>query len=141
MDGQRAFFTASADPLGTNPTQNCQLFSVDVLGANLRQVTHFQQGGHPEGGCVPDLGTPLSPPPGCVTGDLRQDPVTGAIVFVSQCDPFGANPYGAQIFAMRPDGTGLRQLTHLRGFVTEADGTDTVELADAAYSAFQVPGN
>jgi hypothetical protein len=37
-------------------------------------------------------------------------------------DAFGTNPLGHQIFAMRQDGTGLRQLTATRGFVEEAGG-------------------
>jgi hypothetical protein len=43
------------------------------------------------------------------------------------CDPLGSNPYGVQMFAMRPDGSGLRQLTAARGLVGEADGTVSVE--------------
>jgi hypothetical protein len=62
--------------------------------------------------------------------------VTRTILIDSSCDPFGTNPNGDQLFAMRPDGSGLRQLTHTRGFVTEADGTVDVELpGPAAYSA------
>jgi hypothetical protein len=38
------------------------------------------------------------------------------------------NPNGAQIFAMQPDGSGLRQLTNSRGLVKEADGTYSSEL-------------
>ncbi len=54
--------------------------------------------------------------------------MTGCVTFYSSCNPFGSNPYGGQIFTMRPDGTGLRQLTDTRGMTTEADGTVTVEL-------------
>ena len=40
VDGERVFFTASVDPpLGTNPLEVCQIFSVDALGADLRQLT------------------------------------------------------------------------------------------------------
>jgi hypothetical protein len=49
-------------------------------------------------------------------------------MFYSMCDPLGTNPDGGQLFAMRADGTSLRQLTHVRGAVTEADGTVDVEL-------------
>ncbi len=38
------------------------------------------------------------------------------------------NPNGGQIFAIQPDGTGLRQLTDSRGLVKEADGTYSGEL-------------
>jgi len=57
-----------------------------------------------------------------------RDRDTGAIVFESSCDPFGTNPYGDQLFTMRPDGAGLRVLTDMRGFAVEADGSVTVEL-------------
>lgn len=50
-------------------------------------------------------------------------------MFSASCDPVGANPFGDQIFAMRPDGTGLRQLTNARGMTTDPDGTVHVELA------------
>jgi hypothetical protein len=50
------------------------------------------------------------------------DPHTGALIFNSSCD------LQAQLFAMRPDGSGLRQLTTLRGVVTAADGSVDVEL-------------
>ncbi len=129
---QRAFFTASADPFGTNPTENCQLFSIGTLGAGLRQVTHFREGDHSVSGCA---GAPLFGS-GCGVILARQDPVNSTILIDSSCDPFGTNPNGNQLFAMRPDGSGLRQLTHTRGSVTEADGTVDVELpGPAAYSA------
>src|SRR5215468_3354542 len=42
-DGKRAVFMSSADPLpGTNPDGNCQLFSVNVRGGGLRQITHLK---------------------------------------------------------------------------------------------------
>jgi hypothetical protein len=44
-----------------------------------------------------------------------QDATTGALLFMSSCNPFGANPDGEQVFALRPDGTGLRQLTRTLG--------------------------
>ena len=42
-DGQRVVFCASADPLGTNPTENGQLFSIDRIGGDLRQLTDFHE--------------------------------------------------------------------------------------------------
>lgn len=52
-DRRRAVFRASADPLGTNGSENCQLFSIDTLGAHLRQLTHFRDGEqeHAPNGC------------------------------------------------------------------------------------------
>src|SRR5262249_41199474 len=41
VDGTRVFFSASADPFAVNPSHNCQLFSVDSLGNDLRQLTRF----------------------------------------------------------------------------------------------------
>jgi hypothetical protein len=62
--------------------------------------------------------------------------VTKAIVFDSTCDPFHVNPFGDQIFAMRPDGGGLRQLTDASGMTTNPDGSIRVELPGPyAYSA------
>jgi len=125
IDGQRVFFVASADPFKTNSTENCQIFSIDRLGTDLRQLTDFSQGGHSALGC---FGSNGGPPPGCISREPRQDPATRAIVFSSSCDPVGMNQNGEQIFAMNPDGTGLQQLTDTSGFTTEADGTVDVEL-------------
>jgi hypothetical protein len=129
-DGQRVFFHSSADPLRTNPTGNCQLFSIDTLGGHLRQVTRFTQGGPSANGCF------FGATPGCDVRSASQDPVTGAIVFYSSCNPFGTNPDGAQLFAMRADGRGLRQLTRTRGLVPEPDGSVMVQIPGPfAYSA------
>jgi len=129
-DRQRVFFLASANPPelhGSNPSENCQIFSIDTLGTDLRQLTDFSQGGHSAFGCGAGVGGHL--PPGCIIERPRQDPMTGAIVFPSSCDPFvGMNPNGSQLFAVYPDGTGLQQLTDTSGFTTEADGTVDVEL-------------
>jgi hypothetical protein len=117
-----AFFTASADPFGTNPTGMCQVFSVGRLGGGLRQLTTFPDDGRTKGGCES-----LPIPQACRVQNLVQEPATGAVLFVSSCDPLARNPDGEQIFGMRPDGTGLRQLTSFRG-VEESDGSVNVEL-------------
>jgi cysteine-rich repeat protein len=133
----RAFFMGSADPLGKNANENCQMFSIDTSGGGLRQVTHF----NPGGGQVPIPGCFGPHPPWCSVGAgyyrvVFQDPVTKAVVFESSCDPLGANPNGGQIFAMRPDGFGLRQLTDAAGITTNPDRSITVELPGPfAYSA------
>ena len=124
-DARRVFFTASADPLGTNPWEDCQMFSIDRAGGDLRQLTHFHEGpeGQHSGGCI------IAPQPlGCglffTSRDIRSD----AIVFASMCDLVGANPYGMQVFAMHSDGTGLNQLTNTLGYTVDASGVVTVEL-------------
>lgn len=126
VDRQEVFFTASANPLGTNPAENCQLFSVDVSGAQLRQLTHFSEGQHSAKGCIFGA-TGGRKPLGCLLANIFQDPVTQTLAFVSSCDPFGSNPYGVQVFSVRPDGTGLRQLTNQREVMTDAGGTFTAE--------------
>jgi hypothetical protein len=130
-NGRRVFFTASADRLGANPSENCQLFSIDRRGSHLRQVTHFREGAR-SGGCA---NFPRGA--GCNIPVTTQDPVTQTVVFQSSCDPFGTTPNGgSQIFAMREDGSRLRQLTDTRGAVMGTDGSLTVELPGPwAYSA------
>jgi len=134
-DRQRISFYASANPpeLGTNPLHNCQLFSIERTGRDLRQLTNFSVGGLSERGC-----TATNPGPGCIiyssSNRLGTDPATGSILFASTCDPFGTNPNGDEVFAIEPDGTNLRQLTHTRGFVEQADGSVTVEFPGPAAS-------
>jgi hypothetical protein len=130
----RAFFMASADPLGVNPHGNCQIFSIGTLGSGLRQLTHVNPGGSvgPSPSCWDQV------PPSCSFGfgGVFQDPVTNTLVFNSQCDLLHANPLGDQVFAMRPDGLGLRQLTDVAGYTSNPDGSIRVELAGPfAYSA------
>ncbi len=131
-DGQRVFFNASAN-LGHNPSENCQIFSIDVLGGDLRQLTEFSAADHSTIGC---LNVPVPPGSGCWNPSVPIiDPEKGILIFDSTCDPLGTNPNGEQFFAMRSDGTGLRQLTATRGMVTAADGSVDVELpGPGAYS-------
>jgi hypothetical protein len=133
LDGH-FFFLASANtpskdhPEGENPDGICQMFSVDTRGDEPRQVTHFR------------ANRPVVSPDACRDGGINSgcgifwtspsvDRVTHTVVFSSNCDPFGTNPYGEQIYAMGPDGSGLRQLTSARGRTTDPDGTLHVELA------------
>jgi len=128
---QRIFFVASADPLGSNPSNNCQIFSIASLGGDLRQLTQFHETDHATTPCTFGGRRPY----GCFILPLARDANTGALVFNSTCDPFGTNPNGEQYFVMGAAGAGLRQLTSARGLVTEADGTVIGELPDPpAYS-------
>jgi len=123
--GNRVLFLASANPFGTNPDETCQFFSVSTAGEDLRQVTQLPSDGErPPQGCI-------YTPPGCGIFNLSTtvDEATGTVLFSSSCDPVGANPFGEQIFAMRPDGSGLRQLTDARGMTEDPDGSVHVEVA------------
>jgi hypothetical protein len=99
------------------------VFSIDRLGSDLQQLTNIGEG--PQANCDHFHGSAVG---SCSSTLLRIDPMTGWVTFYSTCNPFGTNSYGGQIFTMRPDGTGLRQLTATRGLTTDADGTVTVEL-------------
>jgi hypothetical protein len=142
-DGRRVLFNASANPPAAgaagddeirprNPTLNCQVFSVDRTGADLRQLTAFRATDHPSTlGCYSDATAD-----GCAAALFTIDPATGTLVFYSNCDPFGLNPNGGQLFALRSDGTGLRQITTARGLEVGADGTEDLELVGPhAYAA------
>jgi hypothetical protein len=130
-DRRRVFFISTADPVGTNPSGNCQLFSVSTLGTDMRQITAFTARDNSVHYCD-DFASLTS----CAIWNAYQDPVTHEIVFYSDCDPFDTKTFGSQIFAMRPDGTRLRQLTSTRGRVFEASGAVSVELpGPIAYSA------
>ena len=133
----RVVFTASANPPDqqTNPYNNCQFFSVGSLGGDLRQVTFFDPGEPSSIGCIHTgpswmLGVPHR---------ARSD-VGFVVVFESSCDPLGTNPAGEQAFAMRPDGSGIRQLTGARGTVTQADGSVSVELPGPFRASAVDPG-
>jgi hypothetical protein len=129
----RILFTASANPTGENPAEVCQFFSINKLGGELRQLTHLPSDGGPANGCN------FAFDEQCTISIFNAflDPITGTVLFGSSCDPFGRNPFGEQLFAMRPDGTELRQLTTARGMTTDPDGTVHVELPGpvAYYSA------
>jgi len=129
LDRTRVIFEGSPNPpeLDTNPRNYCQVFSAGVLGGDVRQVTFF---GTDAPGC--NCGAAECRPPAC-TGTGFYDSIdwgTGSYVFGSSCDPSGANPtLVGQIFALRPDGSSLRQLTFTRGIEESADGSLHVELA------------
>jgi hypothetical protein len=132
----RVLFTASANPTGENPAEVCQVFSVNEGGGDLRQLTHLPSDGRPFHGCNDGFEKQ------CNISHVHVflDPITGTVLFGSSCDPFGRNPFGEQLFAMRPDGTGLRQLTSARGMTTDPDGTIHVELPGPVAYASGGPG-
>jgi hypothetical protein len=70
---------------------------------------------------------------------VTEDPVTRTIVFDTTLDALKLRADsigGDQIFAVRPDGSGLRQLTDAPGAVPQPDGSIRVELPGPfAYSA------
>jgi hypothetical protein len=139
----RVLFSASANPTGENPAEMCQVFSIDRLGLRPpRQLTHLPTDRRPSFGCrgvadvPPDPRLPFGP---CGSGINSVDPITGTVLLTSNCDPVGGNPFGEQLFAMRPDGTGLRQLTSARGMTTDPDGTVHVELP-GPFAYYSAPG-
>ena len=124
IDWQRVLFHASDDPLGTNPSKQCQIFSIDRLGSDVRQLTFFDAADGQRRNCED------SASPGCTLARRGIDMITGSQLFNSTCDPVGRNPTGAdQWFAIRPDGSGLVQLIETQGIVGHADGSIDVEMA------------
>ena len=116
-------FTASANRFGANPDETPQLSSMSALGGGIRQLTRFPREGRTGQECL-------------IVGAV-QDFKTKAVLLWSNCGPPGANPAGHQIFAMGPDGSGLRQVTPTRGRVVESDRTLVVELpGPAGYSGW-----
>jgi hypothetical protein len=132
-DREHIVFAASGDPVeGSNRTNACQVFGIDIFGGHLRQLTHFEPDGPSPGGCS------YAGREGCTSMQAVrvQDPVTAAIVFDTSCDPLRLIPVGQQVYAMRPNGSGFRQLTTYRGTTVSPDGTVSVELpGPIAYSA------
>jgi hypothetical protein len=129
-------FLASANPTGENPAEICQIFSVDKQAFHPpRQLTHLPSDGQPAVWCLNGFaGT------ACDITSVFLDRITGTVLFLSSCDPVGGNPFGNQLFAMRPDGTGLRQLTNARGMTTDPDGTVHVELPGPVAYSFSKSG-
>lgn len=130
--GDSIAFVGAGDPLGSNPDNNCQIFSIDRLGGHFRQLTSFRSPGAGSG-CLINV-FPL----GCIAHFLGSTQEDGTLVFYSDCDPFGTGVQGGQIFAMDPDGSGLHQLTNTRGFEpAPADGGALLELP----GPFAYPGS
>jgi hypothetical protein len=116
---RRAVFSTGADPFGTNPTHIPQVFSIDTLGRGLRQVTRL---------AGMSLGCGRVPAALCDSILALQDPVTDTIVFQAPCGGLRDSVSVGQIFAVRPDGSRLRQLTATRGCVVGSDGSVIFEV-------------
>src|SRR5262249_44321933 len=109
LSGRRVFAVTPVDPLGTNPRQYGQIFSLNTVGGGLRQLTCFGNVGRADPDCLPG-GRACSVP----NDFVARDPVTGSLVFVANCGPSGTSLVSQQLFSMRGDGTDLRQLTAFR---------------------------
>ena len=130
--GRQVVFRASADPIGRNRQHVSQLFRIDQLGGHVRQLTRF---GPSATGLTDCTGTPMARCRLLINVPTKQDPLTRTLLFDSSCDPLGLGAATQQLYAVRPNGTGLRQLTNYRGLTCE-DGAVSVELpGPIAYSA------
>lgn len=93
--GEWVAFVANTDPLGQNPDNVPQLFVVDRDGDGLRQLTTVASGSF---------------------GQISISDDGGRLAFTHDGDLTGDNPDRSQeVFAVRRDGSGLRQLTDAPG--------------------------
>jgi Tol biopolymer transport system component len=96
-DGALVAFVSAGDPLGENPQHRQQLFLMRTDGTGLQQLTHATSG---------DVGS-LS----AVSGPALSAEGT-MVAFTATADLTGGNPDGSEeLFVVRSDGSGLRQLT------------------------------
>ena len=139
FDRQRAYFSTSANPpsINKNPLDRCELFSIDLQGERLRQVTHFNYNanGTPKesgkgSGCV------FTGDSGCAIGTTFRDRTSRTIVFETNCDLLGSGSFGENVFAMHPDGTGIRQVTHTAGCA----GDCKPSASSVGFATVELPG-
>jgi hypothetical protein len=130
-DRKQVFFQASGDLLGVNPSSPASS-SASTCSADIYGSSRFDPGTTSPRGCARAT---AEVPRRAVIG--RQDPATRALVFDSSCDPYGLSAVSQQLYALRPDGSGLRQLTDYRGTRTDPDGGISVELPGPI--AYQAP--
>ena len=113
VSGRRVFFNASADPCGTNPDEYCQIFSIGVDGAGLKQLTRLTDAARPSSSGCFSSNVSADHRTSCSIDRYFADRRSGTVLFTSDCNPVGENPLvgRSQVFAMRPDGAKTRQLT------------------------------
>ncbi len=99
-NGLKIAFVANTNPLGTNPAQRPQLFTINRDGSGLAQLTSVTTGSL-GGVSISDDGT--------------------RITFTHNANLTGGNAdLSTELFAINGDGTGLRQLTNLTGYDVSA---------------------
>jgi TolB protein len=101
-DGKRLAFTVNNDDGVAKPAGGRALFVVGADGRGLRRLTPWslRAGGRPS-----------------------WSPNGSTILFANQPLGSDSNPgYGADLYTVRPNGTGLHKLTHNRGFVRILSG-------------------
>jgi Tol biopolymer transport system component len=107
--GTWVFAISAADPFGTNPEHTYQIFRWDASTGDGEQITAFDEGVEPP----QVIGTKTGDGPWIFHPDSLSVSDDGQwLVFVSRGDLTGLNPDRSQeLFVMRPDGSGLLQLT------------------------------
>jgi Tol biopolymer transport system component len=111
LNGQRIVFASDRDLVaGGNTDGNAEIFTVQVNGGGLTQLTHSTGGGS-----ICGIGGSASP---------RFDPADTKIIFNSDRDLVsGGNIDGnSELFVMNLNGSGLKQLTHTTGGCGSGDG-------------------
>jgi hypothetical protein len=93
----------------------------------------------PRRGSWPEVRPDASPWRHCAQIAGVQDPVTDTIVFSAPCGSLEESDWASQLFAVQPDGSGLRQLTAARGCVVDSDDAPSCRLsAHGRYAIFQM---
>lgn len=120
-DGSRAFFTGTSNALGTNPDRREQLFRIETAGTGLTQLTSLSDQAW------------LWHPTASAGGEW--------VAFVSDANPFAQNSGNrSQLFAVRGDGTDLRQLTPYSGLTGPGQGAPAIA-GNASFVVFQAAAN
>jgi Tol biopolymer transport system component len=100
-NGVRIIFASERDLTGENADRNYEIFAIDADGSNVVQLTHSLGVNSP---FIPDNRNPSI------------DESGAGVVFESRGDLTGENPdQNWEVFVIRSDGTGLRQVTNVTG--------------------------